>query len=150
MLKVNDQAPDFKLPSTSGKLFSLGKDGKNKPCILYFYPKDFTPGCTKEACEFRDSFSQFRDLNIDVYGISRDSIETHLKFKEKHRLPFDLLSDFDGSVTKQYGALIPVLKIPRRVTYLLNADHTIKAVYEDMFGASKHIKTMVKEVTTIE
>ncbi|MEO0334588.1 MAG: peroxiredoxin [Bacteroidota bacterium] len=145
-LKVPQPAPDFSLPSTSGSTFKLSRDLANQPGIIYFYPKDFTPGCTQEACSFRDSFSVFRDLNITVVGISRDSIESHQKFKEQHQLPFELLSDHSGSVAKKYGALVPFLKVVRRVTYLLDANHKIAAVYEDMFGAEKHIKQMIEAV----
>ncbi|MEM6844199.1 MAG: peroxiredoxin [Bacteroidota bacterium] len=145
-LKVPQSVPDFSLPSTSGSTFKLSRDLANQPGIIYFYPKDFTPGCTQEACSFRDSFSVFRDLNITVVGISRDSIESHQKFKKQHRLPFELLSDRDGSVAKKYGALVPFLKVVRRITYLIDANHKIAAVYEDMFGAEKHIKQMIAAV----
>ncbi len=145
-LKVHQPAPDIYLPSTSGNHFKMSRDLVNQPAIIYFYPKDFTPGCTQEACSFRDAFSVFRGLNITVVGISRDSIETHQKFKKQHQLPFELLSDRDGSVAKKYGALVPFLKVVRRITYLVDANHKIAAVYEDMFGAEKHIQQMVKAV----
>ncbi len=82
---------------------------KGKPCILYFYPRDFTPGCTREACGFRDQFAEFRGLDIDVTGISRDSVATHLKFKETHRLPFELLADEQGEVATLYKAAIAAM-----------------------------------------
>jgi len=145
-LKVRQPAPDIYLPSTRGSHFKLSRDLANQPAIVYFYPKDFTPGCTQEACSFRDAFSVFREVDITVVGISRDSIETHQKFKKQHQLPFELLSDSDGSVAKKYGALVPFIKVVRRVTYLLDADHKVAAVYEDMFGAEKHIQQMVKAV----
>ncbi|MTI29468.1 peroxiredoxin [Xanthovirga aplysinae] len=145
-LKLNTLAPDFSLPSTSGRDFSLSTDQKGKPCILYFYPKDFTPGCTKEACEFRDSFHFFKDLNIDIYGISKDDMVSHLKFKKAHNLPFELLSDLKGKVAKKYQAQLPILKLTKRITYLLNANHQISAVYEDLFGAKKHIQEMIQKV----
>ncbi|MGD1889286.1 MAG: peroxiredoxin [Cyclobacteriaceae bacterium] len=145
-LKVHQSAPDFTLPSTSGQHFKLSRDLANQPGIIYFYPKDFTPGCTQEACSFRNSFSFFRDLNITVVGISRDSIDSHQKFKGQYRLPFELLSDSDGKVAKAYDALVPFLKVVRRVTYLLDANHKIAAVYENMFGAEKHIQQMIASV----
>lgn len=145
-LKVNQPAPGFTLPSTSGQEFSLYEDGAQKPCILYFYPKDFTPGCTKEACEFRDSFSLFRELSIDIYGISQDNLESHLKFKNRHRLPFDLLADTTGKVSKMYHAALPLLKINRRITYLLDQNHQILAVYEALLGAEKHVKEMIRHL----
>ena len=96
-LKNGDKAPDFTLPGTSGENFELSG---NLPCIIYFYPKDFTRGCTEQACSFRDGFTQLRDLNINVYGISRDAIHTHLKFQKKLNLPFELLSDTQGKYAK--------------------------------------------------
>lgn len=147
-LKIGAKAPEINLKSTNGKRFILSDDMKGKPCIIYFYPKDFTPGCTEEACTFRDSFSEFRDLNIDIFGISRDTITSHLKFKAQHKLPFELLSDIDGKVCKAYDALVPIIGLPKRVTYLLDTNHKIVAVYQDMFGARKHIETMLKEMNS--
>jgi peroxiredoxin Q/BCP len=144
-LKTGTKAPQIKLKSTSGEYFSLKDDMPGKACIIYFYPKNFTPGCTEEACSFRDAFSEFRGLDIPVFGISRDSIKSHHKFKESHNLPFDLLSDPSGSICRAYDALVPLLGIPKRVTYLLDKEHRITAAYQDMFGARKHIEQMIKK-----
>ncbi len=143
-LKIGDLAPDIKLPSTSGGDFNLREDMKGKALIIYFYPKDFTAVCTQEACEFRDHFADLKDLDIPVFGISRDSIKTHLDFKRKNKLPFDLLSDKDGKVCGNYKALIPILKMPKRITYLLDKDHRIKAVYSNLFESKEHLKAMLK------
>ncbi|UZR94337.1 peroxiredoxin [Chondrinema litorale] len=140
------KAPDFTLPSTSGEDFSLYNDMSGKPCIIYFYPKDFTRGCTKEACSFRDTHEEFKGLDIEIFGISKDSIETHLKFKKEYQLPFDLLSDKSGDVCKKYKALIPVIGIPKRITYLLDKDHKIVASFDNMFDFNGHIKEMIKQV----
>ena len=145
-LSVGDFAPDFTLPSTSGSTFGLSKEGQGKPCILYFYPKDFTPGCTKEACSFRDNIQDFAEYDIDVYGISTDSIPKHQEFKAKYKLPFELLADVEGKVSKAYDAKMPFMNVSKRVTYLLDAEHRIVAVYSDMFGAEKHIQKMIKKV----
>lgn len=144
-LQVNQQAPDFSLPSTKGE-FMLNKDAANQPVILYFYPKDFTRVCTKEACTFRDNFEFFKELKVTVLGISTDNPEQHLNFKQKHQLPFDLLSDVDGKVSKAYKAHIPFLNLSRRVTYLLDKDHKIAAVYSDLFGAEGHINKMIEQL----
>lgn len=141
-IRTGQKAPNIILPSTSGKIFDLYKDLDNQACIIYFYPKDFTRLCTAEACEFRDAFPTFRKLSIPVLGISRDDLATHLQFKEKHDLPFELLSDIDGKVFKKYKALIPFIGIRKRITYLIDKDHHIRAVYENMFSAEKHIKSM--------
>ena len=145
-LKENTQAPDFSLESTNGKIFTLSQHAAGKPLILYFYPRDFTPACTKEACEFRDTFNFFQDAQIDVYGISRDSLETHYKFQEAHRLPFDLLADEDGRVAELYKASVPLIKFTKRITYLLDKNHRIVGVYQNLFGARKHIHEMIEKV----
>lgn len=146
-LKIATQAPDFTLPSTDGANFTL-HEHLGRPCILYFYPKDFTPGCTKEACEFRDQFAAFRAIDIPVYGISRDSVATHLKFKEKHQLPFDLLADLDGQVAAKYKAQIPIVGFTKRITYLLDEHHKIAAVYDSLFNANQHVHEMVGNIKT--
>jgi len=145
-LKIGIKAPNFTLPSTSGKNFTLDIDQIGKPLIIYFYPKDFTAGCTAEACEFRDSFSVFRDFDIEIVGISRDSILTHRAFKNSKELPFELLADEDGAVAKQYDAMVPFINLTRRITYLLDKNHSIVGAYENMFAASGHIKAMIKEL----
>ena len=142
-LAVGDQAPDFTLPSTSGSNFTLSKDMAGKPCIIYFYPKDFTPTCTKEACNFRDNIDVFKGLNIDVLGISRDSVGVHHKFRKEYTLDFNLLADEDGAVCGLYKAVIPVVRMPKRITYLLDKDHKIAAVVNNMFSATAHIQELV-------
>ncbi|MTI38363.1 peroxiredoxin [Fulvivirga lutimaris] len=144
-LSKGTKAPNFSLPSTDGSQFTLSNH-ENEPLLIYFYPLDFTPGCTKEACSFRDNFEFFRNADIKVFGISTDSIEKHLKFKKKHNLPFELLSDKSGKVSKLYGAVIPFVGISKRVTYLLNGDHNIVGVYDNLFGYEKHIKEMIKQI----
>jgi len=100
---IGKPAPDFSLPSTTGENISLKQFKGKKTVILYFYPKDETPGCTKEACEFRDQFAEFERNNVVVLGISTDPMESHLKFRDKHHLPFPLLSDEDTAVSKLFG-----------------------------------------------
>ncbi len=101
-LKIGDKAPAFSLPDESDEKISL-KDFKGKTVVLYFYPKDMTPGCTTEACDFRDSLAKFKKQGCVILGISRDSTERHMKFKEKYDLNFSLLSDEEGEVCKNYG-----------------------------------------------
>src|SRR5690606_2871191 len=142
-LKIGTKAPQFILNSTGARSIDSLKDLKGKAFILYFYPKDFTKGCTAEACEFRDQFEAFRDLDITVLGISRDDIETHERFKKEHKLPFDLLSDPTGKVCKSYDALIPLIKMPKRITYLIDTNHKIAAAFSDMFESKGHIESML-------
>lgn len=145
-LKIGETAPEFELESTGDKRINSSSDLKGKAYILYFYPKDFTKGCTAEACEFRDQFEAFRNLDIPVFGISKDDIPTHERFKLAHRLPFDLLSDKSGEICKAYDALIPLIKMPKRITYLINQEHRIAAVFSDMFESKKHIEVMLGEL----
>ncbi|TCP24566.1 peroxiredoxin Q/BCP [Scopulibacillus darangshiensis] len=103
MLENKQTAPDFTLKSTSGEDITLS-DYKGKNVVLYFYPKDMTPGCTTEACDFRDQNEKFEGLNTVVLGISPDPVDKHQKFTEKHGLPFPLLADMDHEVAEKYGA----------------------------------------------
>jgi peroxiredoxin Q/BCP len=102
MLKVGDKAPSFTLLADDGEKVSL-KDFKGQTVILYFYPKDMTPGCTTEACDFRDSMTRVKKKKAIVLGVSKDSVERHTKFKEKYELNFPLLADVDGKVCEAYG-----------------------------------------------
>ena len=100
---IGKPAPDFTLPSTTGEPVSLKQFKGKKTVILYFYPKDETPGCTKEACGFRDLTAEFEKYGAVILGVSNDPMETHLRFKEKQKLPFELLSDEDAAVSRAYG-----------------------------------------------
>ena len=102
MLREGEPAPDFTLSSDSGETVSLS-DFRGKPVVLYFYPKDDTPGCTTEACEFRDAYDVFRARGAEVLGVSPDNVTSHEKFKAKHQLPFTLLADPDHKVAEDYG-----------------------------------------------
>ena len=140
-LNIGSIAPDFNLPSTSGESLNYHQDVKG-PSILYFYPKDFTPGCTAEACEFRDDYEFFDEMGVPIYGISKDSVKSHLKFIEQYKLPFQLLSDQSGKVTKEYKAMFPFINMPRRITYLVDSDKRIIEVFENLLQAKDHIKKM--------
>lgn len=103
-LQVNDQAPDFKAPATDGKTLSL-TDFKGQALVLYFYPRDNTPGCTQEGQDFRDLYAQFQKENAAILGVSRDSIKKHDNFRAKHDFPFDLISDEEEQICQAYGVL---------------------------------------------
>ena len=102
MLNIGDAAPDFTLSDQFGDVHKLS-DYRGKKVVLYFYPKDDTPGCTKEACGFRDNFQEYRKRKMVVLGVSKDSTKSHVKFSEKYSLPFTLLSDDDNEVSQAYG-----------------------------------------------
>jgi peroxiredoxin Q/BCP len=131
ILRVGQQAPDFTLIDDQGKQWRLA-DHLGTKMVIYFYPKDFTAGCTKEACDLRDNAHIYEQHNIKVVGISYDSPESHHKFKEEHHLPFTLLSDTNKTVAKQYGAYRSILSLwaPARITYLLDEQGKIIAVFE--------------------
>ena len=102
-LEVGNNAPKFKLLDQDSKTHEL-KDLKGKTTLIYFYPKDETPGCTVQACSLRDHFEELQEMGVDVIGVSKDDIASHTKFKTKHELPFDILADIDHEMTEAYGA----------------------------------------------
>ena len=125
-VNVGDTAPDFTLTSQKGENVTLSQFRGKKNVILYFYPKDETPGCTREACTFRDSFELFTDLGAEVIGVSADTVESHKAFTEHHGLPFTLLSDVDNAVRKLYGATSTLGLIPGRVTFIIDKEGVVR------------------------
>ncbi|WP_409479810.1 peroxiredoxin [Pseudobdellovibrio sp. HCB154] len=130
-VKLNDPAPLFKVKNQAGVEFDLASR-KGKWTVLYFYPKAGTPGCTKQACAFRDSVKKIRDLGAEVYGISTDTISDQAKFHKEHHLGFDLLADSDAKVTELYGAKMPVVKVSKRWTFIIDPQLKIKNVLKDV------------------
>src|SRR6478735_5828121 len=122
-LKTGDLVADFSGPLSDGTTFHLKEWLAKAPLVLYFYPKDDTPGCTKEACGLRDNFAAFRKLNATVYGVSYDSIESNKKFIEKYNLPFVLISDSNKTVAKAYGA--DGVLFAKRMTFLIDRNGKI-------------------------
>lgn len=130
-IKLNEPAPLFTVKTQTGTDFDL-KTRKGKWTVLYFYPKAGTPGCTKQACAFRDSIQKIRDLGAEVYGISTDTVEDQAKFHKEHRLNFDLLADADAKVTNLYGSKMPVVKISKRWTFVIDPELKIRNVLKDV------------------
>jgi peroxiredoxin Q/BCP len=128
-LKVRDKSPEFSLMDERGRLVSLRDYLGKKVVILYFYPKDFTPGCTAEACSFRDDYKVFEERGAVVVGVSLDSVESHMKFSEKYNLPFLLLSDSRKEVAKAYGVLGTGGFLAKRVTFVIDKEGKIAAVF---------------------
>lgn len=132
-LKLNDLAPEFSLQKQDGSTFSLSSRKKSgRFTILYFYPKAGTPGCTKQACGFRDNLEKIKLSGADVFGISTDSVDDQLKFYKEHKLNFDLLADHDGKVTDQFGAKMLVGNFAKRWTFILNDNLEIKDILKDV------------------
>jgi thioredoxin-dependent peroxiredoxin len=149
MLSVGAPAPDFHSQVVSGdQLAPVGlADFHGRKLVLYFYPKDNTPGCTKEACAFRDGYARFQAAGIAVLGCSIDSPESHKAFIRKYRLPFPLLLDPDRSIARAYGAEngIPILGLDRRITYVIGEDGRISKVYPSV-DPGVHAKQIVHDL----
>jgi peroxiredoxin Q/BCP len=137
ILKVDTPAPDFSLPDENEKIHNL-RDYLGQTVVLYFYPKDDTPGCTTEACNFRDDYSAYQDADVVILGVSPDSPKDHAKFKAKYELPFTLLADIGHQVCELYGVWGPKKYMGReyegvhRTTFLINPDGIIQQVYENV------------------
>lgn len=144
--KVNKGSvpPAFTLKDQDGKTVSLSKF-KGKPLVLYFYPADETPGCTKQACAFRDSYEKFKKAGAQVVGISGDDAESHKAFAKKYRLPFTLLSDEGNKVRKEWGVPSDLFgTLPGRQTYVLDKNGVVQLVYNNQFQPEKHIDETLK------
>ena len=139
-LKAGDRAPEFDLPDAQGKTVRLADFRGKKPVVVYFYPKDDTPGCTTESCAFRDQYEDFTAAGAEVIGISSDSTESHAKFATKHKLPFTLLADRSGAVRKAYGVPATLGLLPGRVTYVIDREGTIRHVFNSQFRAAQHVE----------
>ncbi len=138
-IKVGDTAPDFTLQSQAGESVTLSSFRGQKAVVLYFYPKDDTPGCTTESCTFRDSFQDFQDLGAEVIGISGDSPDSHQKFASKYSLPFTLVSDTGSNVRKAYGVPATLGLLPGRVTYVIDKAGTVRHLFNSQFNPKKHV-----------
>jgi len=145
-LKIGDKIPMFTLPDSEGNLFSIQDMLEKKAFVVYFYPKNNTPGCTKEACDFRDRYEDFKELGAEVIGISADSTQSHERFGKKYELPFILLSDTDNAVRKQFKIKNSLLLLPGRETYVVDKTGTILMVFNSI-NASEHMKRALKALS---
>ena len=139
MIAVGDRAPDFDLPAAGGARLRLIELLATGPLVLFFYPKDDTPGCTTEVCSFRDTYTAFSELGAQVVGVSSDSAASHDAFAAKHRLPFPLASDPGGMARKAYGVPKALGLLPGRVTYVIDRGGIIRCVFNSMFAPQKHV-----------
>jgi len=141
MIQENEKAPDFKLKDQGGNTVRL-KDFAGKPLVLYFYPRDDTPGCTTEACSFRDDYSIYKEMGAEIVGVSADDEESHTKFVKKYDLPFTLLADTDHEVCEKYGVWVKKNKFGKeyygikRTTFLIDGDRKVAKVFEGVKPAS--------------
>jgi peroxiredoxin Q/BCP len=138
-IQVGDKAPDFTLPSQAGEQVRLSDRLGERIVVLYFYPKDETVGCTKEACAFRDSYEVFAEAGAEVIGVSSDSVDKHAAFAGHHELPFTLLSDQGGRVRKSYAVPATLGLLPGRVTYVIDRAGTVRHVFSSQMNIGRHV-----------
>jgi thioredoxin-dependent peroxiredoxin len=146
-LKEGDEAPDFTLQADDGRTVKLSDYKGVSNVVLYFYPKDQTMGCTKEACSYRDNLSMFKDANAEILGVSVDDVKSHQEFKQKENLNFTLLADPDKTVTKQYGVLNSI-GMASRVTFLIDKEGKIRKIYPKV-DPSENYKDVLAALKTM-
>lgn len=148
-MKLNDNLEPFKAKDQNKEIFDISTYIGKKPIVIYFYPKNFTPGCTAEACSFRDYYEDFQELGAEVIGISGDSEESHKRFASKYKLPFTLLSDKDGKLRKQFGVKKNFLGlVPGRETFIFNENAKLILKFNSL-DAKPHIRKALKALKNI-
>ncbi len=148
-LKVGDRIPDITLPSATGENIRLRDFEGEKAVVVYFYPKDDTPGCTKESCAFRDNYSMFTEVGAEVIGISSDSEKSHQEFASKYDLPFTLLSDTNQKARKAFGVPNALFVLPGRVTYVIDKQGIVKHIYDSMLDFNAHVQESLQVIQAL-
>ena len=148
-IKVGDQAPEFTLPSQDGTEISLSDFRGKKNVVVYFYPKEDTPGCKIQACAFRDQYRVFKNSDAEVIGISGDSQQSHKQFVTKYNLPFTLLCDTSNEVRKLYNVPATLWILPGRATYVIDKEGIIRHIFESMLEFEAHIEEALKGLKTL-
>ena len=148
-IDVGDAAPDIDLSTQGGEQLRLSDYSGKKTVVLFFYPKDGSPVCTKEACAFRDAYEDFVDAGAVVIGVSGDSAAQHQAFASNHRLPFTLVSDSDGEVRKAFGVPQSMWLLPGRVTYVIDSVGIVRHVFSSQFTADRHVKEALNVIWTL-
>ncbi len=148
-IKVGDKIPNFSAKDSEGHDFDISTIIGKKPVVIYFYPKDNTPGCTAQACSFRDQYQDFKDLGAEVIGISGDSVTSHEKFSQRYKLPFILLSDSGNKIRNLFGVKANLFGLlPGRVTYVADQNGIVKLVFDSMM-ATNHIPKALQMINKI-
>ena len=147
-LKVGDRIPSFSLKDQNDKLRT--SDEFNKPLVLFFYPKDDTPGCTIEACGFRDKYDLFKILGAEVWGISNGNSQSHLDFANKNNLPYPLLCDINNILRRKFGVPKKLGFIEGRVTYIIDSNGIIIHIFEDLLNGPAHIKEAIRALKQLQ
>jgi peroxiredoxin Q/BCP len=149
-VNVGDKAPDFTLLSQRGESVTLSQFFGKKNIVLYFYPKDESKGCTRQACEFRDKYEVYTDLGAEVIGVSSDDVNSHRSFADKHNLPFILLSDTKKKIRKLYGIASTLGIIPGRVTFIIDKKGIVRYVFSSQFQPKKHIHESLEALKNLK
>lgn len=150
-IEVGSRVPDFSLYDQNGTLFQLAAHLGKQNLVIYFYPKDDTPGCTKEACTFRDMYEDFTQAGAEVIGISSDSRKSHSEFATKHKLPFSLLSDEGKEVRKRFGVPTNLFGfLPGRVTYIIDKQGIVKYIFNSQTQAEKHAEESLRILKSLK
>lgn len=149
-VKIGDPAPDLTLPVAGGQRIRLADYHGKSIVVLFFYPKDGTPGCTKEACAFRDAYEEFVEAGAVVIGISSDSAARHETFAATHRLPFVLVADTDGSARRAFGVPKSLGVLPGRVTYVIDKQGTVRHVFNSQFAADRHVEEALDSIRGLD
>lgn len=147
-LAIGDKCPDFETTTHEGSKFRFYDFVGKSNIVLYFYPKDNTPGCTAEACSFRDSWNRLSNYDVQIFGVSSDSAVSHTRFREKYNLPFTLLTDQDKRIRSLYGAT--GLLIPPRVTFVIDRNGIVRHVYNSQMKASNHVEESMRVLEKIK
>ena len=147
-MKIGDKIPSFSLQDQNGK--RRKSDQLNKPLVLFFYPKDDTPGCTIEACGFRDKYDLFKILGAEVWGISNGDSQSHLEFANKNKLPYPLLCDTDNTLRRKFGVPKKLGIIEGRVTYIIDSYGLIIHIFEDLLNGPAHIKEAIRALKKLQ
>jgi peroxiredoxin Q/BCP len=149
-IQIGDPAPDFSTTDSQGQPLALADFIGQKDLVLFFYPADESPVCTKEACSFRDAYQQFIEAGAEVVGVSSDSILSHQRFAGRLRLPFRLVSDNDCALRRAFGVSKTLGLLPGRVTYLIDRQGIVRHRFQSQFSADKHVSEMLKVLRQIE
>lgn len=149
-IDVGDPAPDLSLSTHTGEQLSLADYRGKHPVVVFFYPKDGTAVCTKEACSFRDAYDDFTEAGAVVIGISSDSAARHQSFAQKHGLPFLLVSDKDGSARRAFGVAKTMGIFPGRVTYVIDREGIVRHVFNSQFAADRHVEEALEVVRRLK
>ena len=147
---VGDSAPDLSMSTHTGERLSLADYRGEHPIVLFFYPKDGTAVCTKEACSFRDAYEDFTEAGAVVIGVSSDSASRHQRFAEKHGLPFLLVSDQDGNARRAFGVPKAMGVFPGRVTYVIDREGIVRHIFKSQFAADRHVQEALDVVRKLK